>query len=165
MSADILGTSWDQCRSMVQYSFTSTETRRLVRTDSPGRPPRLSHSSWAMTFCSCRITHPGGWREVTEASVERGSPAPDEGECHKHLEAPGRHVSRFGLAVRLVSRGTSVRIRFGSPFSSKVVVCEIIQTLKWLSSLPTLVQKSFWWWQCSDRYIISLSPHLHTPRP
>ena len=25
--------------------FTSTETRRLVRTDSPGRPPRLSHSS------------------------------------------------------------------------------------------------------------------------
>ena len=45
MSVDILGTSWDQCRSMVQYCFTSTETRRLVRTDSPGRPPRLSHSS------------------------------------------------------------------------------------------------------------------------
>ena len=34
MSVDILGTSWDQCRSMVQYSFTSMETRRLVRTDS-----------------------------------------------------------------------------------------------------------------------------------
>ena len=48
MSVDILGTSWDQCRSMVQYSFTSTETRRLVRADSPGRPPRLSHSSWTM---------------------------------------------------------------------------------------------------------------------
>ena len=46
MSVDILGTSCDQCRSMVQYTFTSTETRRLVRTDSPGRPPRLSHSSW-----------------------------------------------------------------------------------------------------------------------
>ena len=40
MSADILGTSWDQCRSMVQYCFTSTKTSRLVRTDSPGRPPR-----------------------------------------------------------------------------------------------------------------------------
>ena len=39
MSVDILGTSWNQCRSMVQYSFTSTET---------GRPPRLSHSSWTM---------------------------------------------------------------------------------------------------------------------
>ena len=50
MLADILGTSWDQCRSMVQYSFTSTETRRLVRTDSPGRPPRLSHSSWTMKW-------------------------------------------------------------------------------------------------------------------
>ena len=44
MSVDILGTSCDQCRSMVQYSFTSTETRRLVRTDSPGQPPQLSHS-------------------------------------------------------------------------------------------------------------------------
>ena len=49
MLDDILGTGWDQCRSTVQYSFTSTETRRLVRTDSPGRPPRLSHSSWTMT--------------------------------------------------------------------------------------------------------------------
>ena len=27
------------------------------------------------------------------------------------------------------------------------------------------MQKSFWWWQCSDRYIISLFPHLHTPFP
>ena len=25
------------------------------------------------------------------------------------------------------------------------------------------MQKSFWWWQCSGRYIISLSPYLHTP--
>ena len=49
MSVDILGTSCDQCRSMVQYCFTSTETRRLVRTSSPGRPPRLSHSSWTMS--------------------------------------------------------------------------------------------------------------------
>ena len=40
-----------------------------------------------------------------------------------------------------------------------------IETLKWLSSLPILMQKSFWWWQCSDRYVISLSPHLHTPFP
>ena len=46
MSVDILGTSWDQCVSTVQYGFTSTETIRLFRTDSPGRPPRLSHSSW-----------------------------------------------------------------------------------------------------------------------
>ena len=39
------------------------------------------------------------------------------------------------------------------------------ETLKWLSSLPILMQESFWWWQCSDRYIVSLSPHLHAPFP
>ena len=49
MSVDILGTIWDQCVSIVQYCFTSTEIIRLVRTDSPGRPPRLSHSSWTLT--------------------------------------------------------------------------------------------------------------------
>ena len=54
MSADILWTSWDQCRSTVQYSFTSTETtRRLVRTDNPGRPPRLSQLLNYDTFCCC----------------------------------------------------------------------------------------------------------------
>ena len=27
------------------------------------------------------------------------------------------------------------------------------------------MQKSFWWWQCSDRYIISLFPYLRSPFP
>ena len=35
------------------------------------------------------------------------------------------------------------------------------ETLKWLSLLPILMHESFWWWQCSDRYIVSHSPHLH----
>ena len=38
---DILMTNCDQCVSMVKCCFTSTETLRLVRTESPGRPPRL----------------------------------------------------------------------------------------------------------------------------
>ena len=38
---------------MVQYCFTSTETRRLVRTASPGRPPRLPHSSRTMSSAKC----------------------------------------------------------------------------------------------------------------
>ena len=42
---DILGTNCDQCVGIVQCCFTSTEAIRLVRTGSPGRPPRLSHSS------------------------------------------------------------------------------------------------------------------------
>ena len=55
------------------------------------------------------------------------------------------------------------------PFLFKVVVCghcpvtlslAINKTLKWLSSLPILMQVSFWLWQCSNRYIISLSPPL-----
>ena len=83
-------------------------------------------------------------------------------------------VSRFGLAVRLVSGRTSVWYRFGSPFSSERLWFSVdtvswlcpsfpTETLKWLSSLPILMQESFWWWQCSDRYIISVFPNLHTP--
>ena len=50
MSSDTLGTNCDHCRSMVQCcSFTSTETVRLIRTESPGRPLWLSHSSWTMS--------------------------------------------------------------------------------------------------------------------
>ena len=33
---------------MVQCCFTSTETIRLIRTGSPGRPPRLSYSPWTL---------------------------------------------------------------------------------------------------------------------
>ena len=42
---DMLGTNCDQCLSMVQCCFTSTETVRLIRTGRPGRPPRRSHNS------------------------------------------------------------------------------------------------------------------------
>ena len=84
MSADILGTNWDQCRSMVQYSFTSTETRRLVRTDSPGRPPRLSHSSWTMIHprqesSICRVSpRPMIARLSTPSHVHEYHPPPDQ---------------------------------------------------------------------------------------
>ena len=93
---DILGTSCDQCRSMVQYSFTSTETRRLVRTDSSGRPPRLSHSSWTMKNVvlkashSCRIT----CDKSAVSLLESG--ALYRNDQHQHAV----RVSRFGLAVR-----------------------------------------------------------------
>ena len=33
---------------LFQCCFTSTETIRLIRDGSPGRPPRLSHGSWAL---------------------------------------------------------------------------------------------------------------------
>ena len=59
MSVDTLGTNCDQCRSMVQCCFTSTETVRLIRTESPRRPPRLSHSSW--TLSSSPAPPPCSW--------------------------------------------------------------------------------------------------------
>ena len=34
------------------------------------------------------------------------------------------------------------------------------EMLKWLSSLPMVMQESFWWLQYSGRYIISLPPSL-----
>ena len=37
------------------------------------------------------------------------------------------------------------------------------ETLKWLSSLPILMQESFWWWQCSDGY--NLPPSSPTSIP
>jgi len=47
--------------------------------------------------------------------------------------------------------------------SSSLNCATSTETLEWLSSLPVLMQESFWWEQCSDRHIISLFRHLHTP--
>ena len=60
----------------------------------------------------------------------------------------------------------SIPLRLSFLFK-KVVVCghclvtlslTINETLEWLSSLPILMQESFCWWQCIDRYISSLFP-------
>ena len=70
-------------------------------------------------------------------------------------------VSRLGMLVRRSAgkrKDAGSSPRFGSPFSSKVVIyghclvtlpCTINHILKWLTSLPILTRKSFWWWQCS----------------
>ena len=62
---NILGTNWDHCVSTVQCCFTSTETIRLIRTGSPGRPPRLSTQRllwlWPRSGFKCSShTWPGG---------------------------------------------------------------------------------------------------------
>ena len=78
-----------------------------------------------------------------------------------------------GLWADLKQKGlVSIPLQL-SIFFKKVVVCghslvvtlslTTNETLKWLSSLPIFMQESFWWWQCSDRYILSLL--LHTPSP
>ena len=53
MSLDILGTNYDQCRSMVKCCFTSTETVKLIRRKAQdGHLARLSHSSWTLISLS-----------------------------------------------------------------------------------------------------------------
>ena len=56
MSVDILGTNCDQWVSMVQCCFTPIETVRLVRTEIPWRPPRLSRSSWTLLRVQVQLT-------------------------------------------------------------------------------------------------------------
>ena len=60
MLVDILGTNCDQCQSTVQYCFTSMETIRLIRMESPRWPPQFSHSSWTLTS-EFQDKHTVGW--------------------------------------------------------------------------------------------------------
>ena len=91
--------------------------RRLIRDGSPGRPPLRSHSSWALSS-----TKP--WAHAAQNFSEPVWPS--------------------GKALGWSSGRTSVRYRFGSPFSSKCLwfvdtalwLCTSLptETLKWLSS-------------------------------
>ena len=72
-------------------------------------------------------------------------------------------VSRFGLAARprfdsasgLLYQDSGVVV-YGHCLVTLLLT--INETLKWLSSLPILMQESFWWWQCSDRYTSVIPP-------
>ena len=91
-------------------------------------------------------------------------------------------VSRFGLVVRrwagkqrnLGSNPPWLSFLFESWHCLLTMSFTINGTLKWLSSLPILMQESFWWWQCSDIGILSpppppthtlISPPPHLPIP
>ena len=70
-------------------------------------------------------------------------------------------MSQLGLVVRCSAgkrKDLGSTLRFGSPFSSKLVVyghclttlpCTMNETLTWLTSLPVIMRKSFWWRLCS----------------
>ena len=63
----------DQCLSMFQCCFTSTETILLIGTGSPERPPRLSHSSWTLTHIK-RFKRTLFIRTKTHSTNFRGNP-------------------------------------------------------------------------------------------
>ena len=78
-----------------------------------------------------------------------------------HIIIRRQFVIRFGLAVALIKDLGSIPLRFSLLFK-KVVVSghclvtlslTINETIKWLSSLPISMRKSFWWWQRSDTVV------------
>ena len=68
MSADVLGTNCDQCLSMVQCCFTSTETVRLIRSGNP----RTATSIFTQLLNSDPLPHlhPSLIRLMVSVSVE-----------------------------------------------------------------------------------------------
>ena len=170
-------------KMMMKCCFTVYvhRNRRLIRDGSPGRPPRLTFTQLlSSAFSKLNMVLQATSTEIIrlirdgDKGAGRGCGGGGRGRLYTYRCAVTT-VSRFGLAV--VSGRTSVWYCFGSPFSSKRLrfvdtvlwFCPSLPTetlkIKWLSSLPILMQKSFWLSQCSDRYITSLSPHLHTPFP
>ena len=91
--------------------------------------------------------------------------------CH-HCEK--KLVSRFGLVVSRGGLGSNL-LRLSFVFKSQLwsqcghclvtLSLTVNERLKWLSSLPILMLESFWWRQCSDRYIISFSLTSLLPSP
>ena len=77
------------------------------------------------------------------------------------------HMGSSGDTLRASLSGIFLQTlpEYVAPMKGHSLSLTISEILKRLSSLPALMQKSFWWRQCNDRYIISLSPHLHTPFP
>ena len=91
---------------------------------------------------------------------------PDDSSVFNFKAIVYSRVSRFGLAVRRYAGKRkdlgSIPLRLSFLFR-KVVVCGHYWNIKWLSSLSILIQVSFWWWQCSDRYILSPPPPYPLP--
>ena len=77
------------------------------------------------------------------------------------------HTQVFGLAVWQKDLGSNaLRLSFLIKSCGLwTLSLTINEALKWPSSLPILIQESFWWWQNSNRYIIYLSRHLRTHSP
>ena len=119
----------------------------------------------------------GGVGAVMQSTptLHKNSDTPHNESLSLSLSLSLLRESRDLVLTSLVSRRILARFRFSSPFRlfKKVAVCgdclvtlslTINETLKWLSSLHILIKESlWWWWECSDRYVIFLFPHLHPP--
>ena len=133
------------------HTHTDTQTRAQQQQQHCTSPPPASLPAHASS--SHKI--------IKEVQKSLGWPSP----ISRTVSVDVKHHVYLGFGVEL-------RLSF---LFKNVVVCGHClvtlpitvptETLEWLLSLPILMQESFWWRQCSDRYIISFSPHLHTPVP
>ena len=133
------------------YSHALHTTTRPTHIHTPYTQPHALHTSTRPTHIHTPYTQTHTSPQISEHKhTPYTQPYPP---THARTHAP-THAHARAHTHTLVSGGTSVRIRFGSPFSSKVVVCghcrvtlsfKINGTLKRLSSLPILMQESFWW--------------------
>ena len=102
---------------MTAHTHARTHTQRLAHIRTRARARTHTH-----THTHTPVAYPGNQGNETEEKVfKKRKVFKEDLEELTEVEMILRgRVSRFGLAL---SRGTSVQIRFGSPFSSKVVVC------------------------------------------
>ena len=96
MSSDVSGHIRDKPRPMPKHSFTSTETRRLVRTGSPGRSPRLSYSSRTMIERYVASTVLIEYPSISEGAGSVG------GQLRGDKECPFSGVTKSGTVWRKV---------------------------------------------------------------
>ena len=134
-------------------------------------PPSRARYSWRYWTSQSWTGKPTSlWTAVSALALEQVS----KGGLHARprvWKGCGGVVLREPVWPSCKALGQTKGIRFGLS-SRKVVVCghclvslTVNETLKWLSSVPVLMQESFWWWQCSDRYIISPPPTSIPPSP
>ena len=162
MSSDVGWHIRDKLRPLPkhgQYSFTSTETRRFVRTDSPGRPPRLSHSSWTMSFhlpSGCFTSTEARWPIRDGDRVGRGRQS--EGST---AETVRKRPERPWTAAR-----TMEVLSVPSPLPSDLCTAQLLfQLLCWTESLRQCPLHCCWrtTWTTRSKRCPTCSAQLHLP--
>ena len=143
MSVDISGASWDQCVSMVQYWFMSTETIRLVRTG------QLSHSSWALGMYDA--THLN-WCKLS-LMQHFSTDATHLNWCNYHW----RNTSRLTLWTTTDATHLNwCKLSVMKHILTDVVNCQLMQHLNWrgklsmMKSISTDVVNYHW---CNTTYV------------
>ena len=141
-------------RKQCKLSSNRITTHTRAGTSKTNQNKKRGKMLLLVTVCTGTLGQRGRSVLVNRAGLnELSSQSAQVGQVITPSKATLQFVSRFGLAVRrqaMVSGRTSVRYRFGSPFSSKVVVCgHCLVTNLSLTIMKhqngSHVYTSFWW--------------------